>query len=44
LRYYNAITYSDELTKYLISNKSMNNGDEYEVDIRAASLIACRVS
>lgn len=41
LKYYDAIDYSDELKEFLQKNIIMTSGSQYEVEIRAASILAC---
>ena len=44
LKYYSAIDYSDELKAFLKRNEMLTTGDVFEVEIRAASILACHVS
>lgn len=43
LKYYNAIEYSDDLKSFLKRNALLSSGARYEVEIRAASILACHV-
>lgn len=43
LQYYNVIEYSDELKDFLRSNQLLNSGAIFEVEIRAASIVACHL-
>ena len=43
LKYYNVIEYSDDLKSFLRRNILLSSGARYEVEIRAASIVACRV-
>jgi len=44
LKFYNAIRYGDDLNSFLRRNVLMSSGARYEIEIRAASILACRVS
>jgi hypothetical protein len=41
LKFYNAIEYSEELKEFLKKNTLLTTGARYEVEIRAASILAC---
>jgi hypothetical protein len=41
LVYYGAIEYSDDLKDFLTRNTMLTSGARYEVEIRAASILAC---
>ena len=43
LKYYNAIEYSDDLKSFLKRNALLSSGARYEIEIRAASIVACHV-
>ena len=43
LNYFKAIEYSSELKEFLAGSKLINSGDTYEVEIRAASIVACHL-
>lgn len=43
LKFYNAIRYGDDLNSFLRRNVLMNSGARYEIEIRAASILACHV-
>jgi hypothetical protein len=43
LKYYNAIDYADDLKAFLRRNVLLTSGARFEVEIRAASIVACRV-
>lgn len=44
LAFYNAIEYADDLKSFLKRNTLLTSGARYEVEIRAASIVACNVS
>ena len=43
LRFYKSIDYSEELNEFLKKNELMKTGDLFEVEIRAASILACNL-
>jgi hypothetical protein len=44
LKYYEAIEYTDDLKTFLKRNAMLSSGARFEVEIRAASIVACHVS
>ena len=44
LAFYNAIEYADDLKSFLKRNALLTSGARFEVEIRAASIVACNVS
>jgi hypothetical protein len=44
LKYYKCLEYSDELKSFLKSEIMLRSGDRYEIEIRAASILACNVN
>lgn len=43
LAFYHAIEYADDLRSFLKRNALLTSGARYEVEIRAASIVACNV-
>lgn len=43
LAYYHAIEYADDLKAFLKRNTLLTSGARFEVEIRAASIVACNV-
>ncbi|RMZ99122.1 hypothetical protein BpHYR1_027735, partial [Brachionus plicatilis] len=43
LKFYNAIEYSDDLKSFLKRNALLTSGARYEIEIRAASIVSCRM-
>jgi hypothetical protein len=43
LKYYNTIEYAEDLKNFLKRNTLLTSGARFEVEIRAASIVACNV-
>lgn len=43
LKFYNVIDYADDLKAFLKRNALLSSGARFEVEIRAASIVGCRV-
>ena len=44
LKFYNVIEYAEDLKSFLKRNAMLSSGARFEVEIRAASIVACNVS